>query len=582
MNNIRNKIIRDQIVFDDENNPSTSMADIIWPRTVLDAVFDHNDPNEITLREILDDMKQQIKDGGTGYIKFPVASVNGMYDDVVIAKQHIGLARVNNTSDMEKPLSDPQRNAVLGILADYNFNVDLSDLISHLTDYNNPHKMTTDQLNFDGSLSNLIDNLLSVHDMSNAAHSDIRTNITNLTSQLNVNTDSLDQRITALLDNYTSHLTSPSSHQTLFGVKENLSNKATIISKTSNYSDTKYPSSKAVVDYVAAVTAGMGGGSSISNYVAYLDILNGDLDLPVASEAVYQQAFLIRNRNNSIYSGIAVCRKNGSTYWWDIKNFTVSKYDSKYFVETANGLSIDITSLPQPIDSYDKMTSDQKYLQGTTIRPGTNPGTISYFVNNNISTLVDNIAVKGLAALAYKSTINSTDIADYAILSNHLSDNCVSTENIADNSITPDKLAGDIISNANLITGSVDSRTIMEKAVTTEKISEFAITNNRLAPECIDSFKMQAGAVTTYNLANNAVSTDKLQNQSVTTDKLDMGAVNNSKLSNMPAYSMKGNMTNGWNSPDDISFASIIDSFISTATTAQLQSLGAKLKPYVI
>jgi hypothetical protein len=253
-----------------------------------------------------------------------------------------------------------------------------------------------------------------------------------------------------------------------------------------------------------------------------------------------------------------------------------------YFVETTDGLSLDTTLLPKPVDSYNKTESDQKYIQGITIRPGTNQGTISYFINNNIATLIDNVAIKGLAALAYKSTIGSADIVDKSILSNHLSKNCVSEINIADNSITPEKLAGDIISNGNIITASIDQRTIMDYAVTTDKIAEFAVTNNRLASECIDSYKIQPNAIIAYNIANGAVTRDKLQNQCVSSDKIDMGAVANNKLSNMPAYSIKGNMTNTWNSPDDLSFSSIIDSFITSASTSQLQSLAAKLKPYMV
>lgn len=93
MANYRETIIKDQYAFDDESNPSTSYYDIIRPRTTLDAVFDDADAGEKTLRVILDEIKFSISHG-TGIV-FPVTSVNGQSlqntgsSDVVITADSI-------------------------------------------------------------------------------------------------------------------------------------------------------------------------------------------------------------------------------------------------------------------------------------------------------------------------------------------------------------------------------------------------------------------------------------------------------------------------------------------------------------
>jgi hypothetical protein len=569
MNNIRNKVIRDQIVFDDENNPSTSMADIIWPRSVLDAIYDQQDANEITLRQILDDIREEIKEGGIGYITFPVTSVNGMYGDINITSEDIGLGRVNNTSDLEKPLSYNQRNAVMSILENYNFNIDLSSLTAHLANFNNPHNVTIDQLDSDGSVSNTINNIIGIHDTSNTAHSDIRNALSNVQTELNDSIDLLDARMVNLLNDYTTHLTNPFSHGPLFAAKENIANKSVTISHTTNYDDVKYPSSKAVVDFVTSYVDTI-VGPDLTDYVEFIDIVNKVSDLPMASPLLQRHIYLIKNKENSNYSAIAACKHDGDNYWWDIQDFTISKYDATYFSETPNGLSINVAALPQATDVYSKAEADGRFIQSIEIGSGSNNGSISYMINGDVSTVVDEIHVTGLQNLAYKAVADSVDIKAGAILAEHIADNNVMYNHLLDGTIIASKIAGNAIRDYHILQGSVKTPAIADRAVTGIKIAAFTITSDELGEGCVNNHKIQMNAVTDYNIADLSILTTKIRDKAVT----------NIKLADIPAFSIKGNMTSAAAAPTDVSFATIIDSISSRSTVEQLQALASKLAPY--
>ena len=79
-----NSIARDLLILADENNPATSEKTIVRPNTTLDQVYDQLSPDYKTLREILEDLREEIISGGIGAIVFPVNSVNGKTGDVQI------------------------------------------------------------------------------------------------------------------------------------------------------------------------------------------------------------------------------------------------------------------------------------------------------------------------------------------------------------------------------------------------------------------------------------------------------------------------------------------------------------------
>ena len=102
--NVRDTLLRDLCVFDDETNPSGSKRDIIWAPTVLDQVFDQLSPDHKNLRQILEDLRREVIEGTLGSVTFPVTSVNGQEGDVQLRPEDIGLGNVDNTRDADKPL----------------------------------------------------------------------------------------------------------------------------------------------------------------------------------------------------------------------------------------------------------------------------------------------------------------------------------------------------------------------------------------------------------------------------------------------------------------------------------------------
>lgn len=199
--NVRDTLLRDICVFDDETNPSSSKRDIIWAPTVLDQVFDQLSPDHKNLRQILEDLRREVIEGTLGSVSFPVTSVNGQEGDVQLRPEDIGLGNVDNTRDADKPLSVPQRNMIFQILKDYDFNVDLSSLEEHLLNTNNPHSVKVEDLNRDGSLERYINALITKHNYATQdnIHMDIRRSLSNLW----VITDQRDKLYTEKLDELT-------------------------------------------------------------------------------------------------------------------------------------------------------------------------------------------------------------------------------------------------------------------------------------------------------------------------------------------------------------------------------------------
>ncbi len=165
-NSLTENLQRDLFILEDENSPKTSQVNKVWPSTVVDQVFDQMSPTKKNLREIIADLREEIKTGGVGNIVFPVTSVNGQPGDVIITPNNIGLGRVDNTRDIDKPLSTPQRSAIMDILAGYNFKINLDKVYDHLIDNTNPHSVSVDQINKDDALTTFVSRLIGAHSLS--------------------------------------------------------------------------------------------------------------------------------------------------------------------------------------------------------------------------------------------------------------------------------------------------------------------------------------------------------------------------------------------------------------------------------
>ena len=104
-----------------------------------------------------------------------------------VTKDQVGLGKVDNTSDKEKPISDAQQAALdeLKTKIETVEKNQATDLSAHLTDFNNPHRVTKNQVGL-GNVDNTADKDKPVSDATTKAISDAKAELnTALTSHIN-------------------------------------------------------------------------------------------------------------------------------------------------------------------------------------------------------------------------------------------------------------------------------------------------------------------------------------------------------------------------------------------------------------
>jgi len=172
----------------------------VYPVALLEDIYmDIN--KDKTLRSTLQEIDYKIEDAKN--IIFPVSSVNGKKNgNVIITKADIGLSNVDNTSDLNKPVSNPTRIAIqqafdTATLYYTTFQNDKADFLNHVENYNNPHLVTKKQIGLE-----LIENMDIIetinkmvgmnsfsavpesHNMDVDAHPTIKSNIDELMNEL--------------------------------------------------------------------------------------------------------------------------------------------------------------------------------------------------------------------------------------------------------------------------------------------------------------------------------------------------------------------------------------------------------------
>lgn len=456
---VNGSIRRDLYVFEDENNPRTSQAENVLPSTILDQVYDDLSPTKKNLRTILEELRQEIITGGRGNIKFPVTSVNGMMDDVVLNKKNIGLDKVDNTSDIDKPLSNPQRQAVMEILKGYDFKVNLDELYAHLMNTDNPHDVTLEQINKDDVLATFVKHYIGLHNTSQSStvHADIRGSLRRLWVLVDGINGNVEEKIETVLESLDNHLNDENAHFALFEKKENIDNKVVEFNSTTNVDHTKYPTTRAVVEFVAKKLVEFEETlPNIEHWIDDIKVVERRSSLPRASVTTFHKAYFIRYGETS-HPEIAICRLNpdGKTFDWDITPFsTFSKYNQNHFEDTTEGFSIKMgsvvdavlgedgalnTSLSNILNGYYTKTEidDLKYINHIKILPGTTDGTIRFYTNNDLMTMSEDIHVAGLKRLAYLEWVTENEIWDNAIHERHIVHKAVATKHIQDRAVKP-------------------------------------------------------------------------------------------------------------------------------------------------
>lgn len=497
----RDDLPRDLYVLEDESNPNTSKMDTVWPKTILDQVFDQLSPEKKNLREIIADLRQEIITGGRGTIVFPVTSVNGMTDDVIITPETIGLGNVDNTSDKDKPLSDIQRETIMNILQDYDFEMNLEDLYKHLTDNNNPHGVTIDQLNLNDTLEAFILRLIDIHNLStkNTVHTDIRRSLSTLWNYVDDLHNTLEDRLEGTLGTAALHYDDPQAHINLFDKKENVSNKLSTMLDDSRVTYETYPSSRALVDYMDyRLDHFKSTLPDIHDWIDDITVIDSRDDIPEASVKYHRKMYIIRKGVTS-HDEIAICRKNtNGTYSWDYSTLgTYTKYNSNHFIDSINGMSINMPTVVSEILNSDNMARElgkavesafpgflnnyysKEDIDGfgmitkITMIPGTSHGSIRFYVNDDESTMSDDIRVAGLQRLAYLEWVTENELWDQSVHENHIISRAIARRHLQDKIVLPRHMA---CSYNTIIGNTIDASGNSANEITLEELADKLVT----------------------------------------------------------------------------------------------------------
>lgn len=336
---------RDLYILEDENNPTGSKSDKIYPSTILDQVYDDTDPDNKNLREIIDDIREEIATGGGAEIPYPVRSVNGKQGDVNITKSDVGLSKVDNTSDNEKPLSQPQENRVMDILSNYPFQPDLAPLYRHMADHQNPHNVTFEQINSGGDVERKVAEGVTAHNINSSSHQDIRDRVTNLGATLSQYILAAQNQADLAVANLVDHCEDPAAHSELFGRKEDATKKVVSITEANTNYD-NYPSTKAMVNHVQAAIEDYMNTHNLQGGIVDILVAEKKSDVPPAGITLLKVAYLVLIGDNGDME-LGICRQTGNSYYWDYVSIGVySEYDGTYFkYEVGKGLTLDMSAI---------------------------------------------------------------------------------------------------------------------------------------------------------------------------------------------------------------------------------------------
>lgn len=446
---------RDIFIFKDEND-SNSQLERVFPTTSIDQVFDYLEIGEPkSLRQILNDLKVELLSGGAGVINFPVTSVNGLTGDVEITKALIGLNKVDNTDDYNKPLSIPQRHAIMDILANYNFRTNLDIIYNHLSDYNNPHHVTVAQLNINGELDNSIQDLINSHNINRTnSHIDIRNNLTTLWDYYDYLNKSIDIRINKAISVSEDHLDDIEAHGELFNAKEDKVNKVGEI--TSNYNYTEYPSTRAVVEFVNSKISEYNSNLNLDlPFISEIRVVDSKESIPPPSENYKKIIYLIRQTPVNSEVNIAVCKQVSGVWDWDIKpTGAISKLSSRYFSTLESEVTLNLSNIYDDMISlsdngfnlsailshyYTRTEMDNRYIRDLTIVPGVDDGSIRYYKNGDESTS-QRVYIKGLNDCAFLDKIDENHILPQSINDSHIIPSSVNRSHIRNQAVNYTKV----------------------------------------------------------------------------------------------------------------------------------------------
>ena len=137
----------------DFNNPHQVTAEQIGLGNV-DNTSDIDKPVSTAQQKALDELKQSIETENAEISENLTTHIQDTENPHKVTKDQVGLGKVDNTSDLEKPISTAQQEAFSKVTEDIT-SVE-SSLNAHLADTENPHRVTAEQIGL-GKVNNTSD-----------------------------------------------------------------------------------------------------------------------------------------------------------------------------------------------------------------------------------------------------------------------------------------------------------------------------------------------------------------------------------------------------------------------------------------
>ena len=142
---------------------NTHVADLNNPHQVtkeqvglgnVDNTSDLDKPISNAVQGALDEVKESINSGNTTITDNLTKHIEDFNNPHKVTKDQVGLGNVDNTSDKDKPLSDAAKEAINEVKTLITSSG--TDLSNHIKDYTNPHRVTAEQVGL-GNVNNTSD-----------------------------------------------------------------------------------------------------------------------------------------------------------------------------------------------------------------------------------------------------------------------------------------------------------------------------------------------------------------------------------------------------------------------------------------
>jgi hypothetical protein len=138
-------------------------------------------------------------------------------------------------------------------------------------------------------------------------------------------------------------------------------------------------------------------------------------------------------------------------------------------------------------------------------------------------------------------SINSADLGNAIVATEHLQDGAVTTEKIASASVDASKLTNTSVTLAKLSANSVDTSKLVDEAVTMAKLAEDSVDGSKIVDGSVGAGDLANSAVISMKLADGAVTQEKLAVNSVGTSQIVDGSITSPKLASNFALSLPFN-----------------------------------------